>query len=81
MATTITLKNVPDPLYERIRLSAQSNRRSINSEILVRLEAALMPVLHDPAAEVARARAIRDSLGPRKFSARDIDRFKREGRE
>jgi plasmid stability protein len=81
MPTTITLKNVPDTLYERIRRSAQSNRRSINSEILVRLEAVLMPVRNDPSVEVARARAIRESLGPRKFSTREIDRFKREGRE
>jgi hypothetical protein len=81
MPTTITLENVPDLLYERIRRSAQSNRRSINCEILVRLEVALLPVRHDPAGEVARARAIRESLGPRKSTAREVDRFKREGRK
>ena len=81
MPTTITLKNVPDRLYERIRQSAQSNRRSINSEILIRLEAALLPMPSDPETDIARARAIRESLGPRRLGARDIDRFKREGRE
>ncbi len=80
MSTTITLKNIPDALYERLRLSAQLHRRSLNSEVIVRLEDALMPVRHDPSEEIARARALRERLGGRKVSASDIDKFKREGR-
>lgn len=40
---SLTLKAIPHPLYERLKRSAQLHRRSINSEALVRLEAALMP--------------------------------------
>jgi plasmid stability protein len=29
-----TLKNIPDEIYERIKLRAQRHRRSINSEII-----------------------------------------------
>ncbi|HSA95214.1 MAG TPA: Arc family DNA-binding protein [Acidobacteriota bacterium] len=29
-----TLKNIPDALYEKIKLRAQRHRRSINSEII-----------------------------------------------
>ena len=32
---SITVKNVPADLYERLKQSAQANCRSINAEILV----------------------------------------------
>ena len=35
---TITVKSIPDDLYERLRQSATENRRSINSEIIVCIE-------------------------------------------
>jgi len=28
MATTLTLKNIPDAVYQRLKTSAQTNRRS-----------------------------------------------------
>jgi len=31
---SITIKNIPDEIYERIKLRAETNRRSINSEII-----------------------------------------------
>lgn len=40
---SLTLKSIPQPLYERLKRSAELHRRSINSEALTRLEAALMP--------------------------------------
>ncbi len=42
----LTLKNVPEELLVRLRAQAESNRRSLNSEILVVLETALSP--HKP---------------------------------
>jgi len=35
---TITLKNIPEELYERIKKRAKEHRRSINSEVIVNLE-------------------------------------------
>jgi len=35
---TITVKNIPLELYERLKMSATENRRSINSEIIVCIE-------------------------------------------
>jgi antitoxin FitA len=32
--TTITVKHIPDALYERLKLTAKTNHRSINSEII-----------------------------------------------
>lgn len=38
---TMTLKNVPDELYEQLKRSAERHRRSINKEAITCLERAL----------------------------------------
>ena len=38
---TVTIKNLPDDLYELIKKNAASNYRSINGEIIFRLERSL----------------------------------------
>lgn len=43
MPTTLTLKNIPDEVYERLKLSAAVHRRSLNSEAIVCLESVLIP--------------------------------------
>ena len=80
MPTTLTLKNIPDDVYERLKLSAQAHRRSMNSEAIVCLEAALQATRIAPAERLARARALRAALPKGKFLAEDIDAMKREGR-
>jgi antitoxin FitA len=35
---SITVKNIPDDLYQRLKLRAAANHRSINSEIIVCIE-------------------------------------------
>lgn len=35
---TLTLKNIPTHLHAKLKESAEKNRRSLNSEILTRLE-------------------------------------------
>lgn len=80
MPTTLTLKNIPDDVYARLKQSAEANRRSMNSEALVCLEGALLAGKLPPAERLARARALRSALPKGKFRARDIDAMKREGR-
>jgi antitoxin FitA len=80
MPTTLTLKNIPDSVYERLKASAEMNRRSMNSEAIVCLEAVLVPARLAPGERLARARELRAALKPRKFLARDIDAMKRAGR-
>jgi len=53
----LTLKNVPPELHERLKASAQANRRSLNREILARLEAGMSAPSVDVAAEL---RALED---------------------
>lgn len=65
MSTTRTLKNIPEDVDLRLKSSAetnQTNRRSLNSEAIVCLEAALFPGRVVPAERLARARALRAFL-------------------
>lgn len=43
MPITLTLKNIPDDGYERLRAAAEMHRRSLNSEAIVCLESVLTP--------------------------------------
>lgn len=79
MSTTLTLKNIPDEVYERLKASAEAHRRSLNSEAIVCLEAVLMPGRMDPGERLARARAMRDALSTSRFKVRDIEAMKRDG--
>lgn len=78
--TTLTLKNIPDQVYERLKAAAETHRRSLNSEAIVCLESVLLPGSIEPGERIARARALRAGLPKARFKACDIDDLKREGR-
>ncbi len=59
---TLTIKGIPEDLYERLKQSATAHRRSLNSEVLVLLESALQRPRRDPAVILARADALRERL-------------------
>lgn len=80
MPTTLTLKNIPDEVYERLREVAAMNKRSLNNEAIVCLETALMPGHLRPDERLERIRALRASLPKGKFKAAEIDALKRAGR-
>ena len=81
MPATLTLKSIPDEVYERLKASAEVHRRSMNSEAIVCLESILLPGKLAPAERLARAQALRATLPQGKFHAKDIDALKREGRQ
>ncbi len=80
MPTTLTLKNIPDEVYERLKVAAEMHRRSLNSEAIVCLETVLVPTRIAPAERLARARKLRPVLGKAKFRPTEIDALKRQGR-
>jgi len=80
MPTTLTLKNIPDAIYDRLKAAAQTNRRSMNSEVIVCLESVLLPIKVTPSERLARAQELRAALPQVKFKTSDIDRLKRQGR-
>ncbi len=80
MPTTITLKNLPDDVYERLKQSAEAHRRSLNSEAIVCLETVLFPARVSASERLARVQALRAELADTRFTAREVDRYKRQGR-
>ena len=81
MPTNLTLKNIPDEVYDRLKYFAETHRRSLNSEAIVCLESVLLPGRISPSERLARARALRIALPKMRFKARDIDMMRREGRQ
>lgn len=80
MPVNLTLKNVPDEVYDRLKHSAALHRRSLNSEAILCLEIALLPTSIPPAERLARARALRATLPQEKYSVKSIDADKQKGR-
>lgn len=77
--TTITLKNIPDDLHQRLKESATRHHRSLNREIIARLEAQLMPAAQDVEGKLAELRLLRQRQLV--YAApEEIDALKREGR-
>ena len=79
MPTTLTLKNIPDATYKRLKSAAEAHRRSLNSEAIVCLESVLLPTKIAPSERLARARELRAALtlSGGKFRARDIALMRR----
>ncbi len=75
---TLTLKNIPDGLHARLKASAERNRRSLNSEILVRLEQDISRPVLDPVVHAQTLRAFAARL-PR-VAHQHVSRYKRQGR-
>lgn len=77
----ITLKNIPDELYAKIKDSAKRNRRSINNEMIIWMErAAGMAAKPDVEGRIARARALRAQVQGFIANADEITKAKNEGR-
>ena len=75
---TLTLKNIPDELHALLKESAERNRRSLNSEILIRLESAFTAPMVDVREHARQLKAFTDRQAP--VDHRLMDRFKRYGR-
>lgn len=78
---TITLKKVPKEIYERIKVRAATNHRSINGEILSILEQAVSLPPIDVEATLERARKVRELTANYTVTADEIERMINEGRE
>ena len=80
MSTSITLKNIPDGLYERLKEVAEIHHRSLNMEVIACLEQALLPTRLSANERIARARNLRAGLPIGHFSAEEIQDAIDQGR-
>jgi plasmid stability protein len=78
---SITVKNIPDEIYENLKRSARRNRRSINNEIILILERSLQSRKIAPEAFIAQARQIREKTADYMIDDETFEHFKNTGRE
>lgn len=77
---TITLKNIPDDLYARLKRQAQAHRRSINSELIHCLEEVLRPRKVSPEERLERIRSLRPPIDTQAVDEEEILEAIDEGR-
>lgn len=76
----LTIKNIPDEVFQRLKRNAELHRRSINSEVIVCLESVLLPKRITPNEHITRAELHRSSIQASIITPEDIDRAIDEGR-
>lgn len=59
---SITIKNVPDDLYDQLKRQAEDNRRSLNNEAIVCLQRAVRERRRDVRDILAEVDALRNSI-------------------
>ena len=77
---TLTIKGLPDPVYERLKAQAEAHRRSLNGEIIVCLERAVSATRLDPAAWLAAAQEFRESLDIQPLTDKELRIARQAGR-
>ena len=77
---SITVKNIPDEMYARIKQSAKVNRRSVNNEIIYQLEQKLFSNRVNEEEVLFKARAFRSKVKG-SLSPEEIENAINEGRE
>ncbi|MCK4414436.1 MAG: Arc family DNA-binding protein [Candidatus Eisenbacteria sp.] len=77
---SLTIKGLPEKLYQRLKRRAAKHRRSLNSEVIVCLEQATSVPTLDPEAWLAGADRLRRKLALSPVSEQSLRRAKASGR-
>ena len=80
LVPNMTIKNVPDELYEKLKESAQAHGRSINSEVVYCLKRSLQGGRIDPEAFLARVDALQKELSLPPLTDKILRKAREEGR-
>ena len=77
----LTIKNLPDDLYARLKSRAAAHNRSLNREAITCLELALADIPSiDPGELLATLRKSRGRIGKVWLTDRSLDKARGEGR-
>ena len=76
----LTIKGIPDALLERLKQSAAEHRRSLNSEVLMRLERSLRSAPVDPEAFLVRLEALQRRVPLPPLTDELLEQARRGGR-
>ena len=77
---TVTVKNIPDELYEKLKTDAEINRRSINSQIIVCIENAVGTRPIDVTKTLEHARRLRGLTEEHPIDDAGFNQAKADGR-
>ena len=77
---TVTIKNIPDELYKRLKAVAEVNRRSINSEIIMCIENSITSQRINIDEMLDNVRQLRQLTSGHKISDEAFNKAKAEGR-
>lgn len=78
--TTFTVKNIPPDLYKKLKKSADMNRRSINSEIIVCIEKSVESKAIDSDRLLIKARKLRSHTANHPITNQELTQIKDVGR-
>jgi plasmid stability protein len=59
MPTNITIRDIPDDIYQRIKRQAELHHRSINSELIVSLKRSVKAYRKNPDQVIAKAKKLK----------------------
>lgn len=77
---SLTIKNIPDNLYEHLKQAASAHHRSINSELIHCLEKSLMPTKLSASDLKEAAKLLRGRVMAQSIDVDEINAAKTEGR-
>ena len=76
----LTIKNIPDDVYNELKVVAEQHYRSINSEVIMRLKHSLFPKKITSEDRLITIRAMRANITPDALTDEEIAQAIDEGR-
>jgi len=76
---TLTIKNIPDDLYEDLKRYAELNRRSMNSEVILAIEQMVHGRRIGLEEKIRKAHQLREKTANDAISDEEFNRAKRVG--
>ncbi len=76
----LTIKNIPDDLYNELKIVSEQHHRSINSEVIMCLKRSLLPKKVSAEDRLAEIRALRAQITPDACTEEEIGQAINEGR-
>jgi len=78
--TTLTIKNIPDTIYRRLKRQALQHHRSLNQEVIACLEQSTSSVPFDPSTILVQARELRKQYRGPALTDKRLGQLKSAGR-
>ncbi len=77
---SLTIKNIPKPVYRRLKAQAVQHRRSLTREVMACLEQASQSTPFEPDQILAKARDLRQRTQGTRLNDKTVNKLKTAGR-